>query len=350
MSVEVIKAIAESPADCVLVTVVATQGSSPRHAGARMALGTKGESVGTIGGGRAETEALECGTRCLADRRSRLLVVQMRGAEATGSQMICGGSSTMLVECVRDRGPYRAALDSVESGRRVVLVKRIAAAAGPDAGAVTVTVLQESGPTPWDASVDPEIARRCMASGAIAYQPESGVLYDPVLPPEKLLILGGGHVGRALASVAVGLDFEVTVVDDREEFASAGRFATGVRAVRSGYADAIASFPFTAATYVVIVTHGHQFDLECLRAVLRRPYRYAGFIASARKAKLLREQAIREGFDPAQVAAVRAPIGMGIGAETPAEIAVSILAEMIAARRNVGSQRTSEPGSASAPS
>ena len=93
----------------------------------------------------------------------------------------------------------------------------------------------------------------------------------------------------------------------------------------------------------MIVTHGHQFDLECLRAVLRRTYRYAGFIASARKARLLREQAIQEGFDPAKVAAVHAPIGTPIGAETPAEIAISILAQIIAVRRDAG------PGPASGP-
>ena len=341
MSTDVIGAIAESQEDIVLVTVVATQGSAPRHAGARMAVWRGGKTAGTIGGGRAETEALECASRCIAERRSQLLTVEMRGAEATGAQMICGGSSTMLVEYIRNRGPYQDAFRSVQAGSRVVLIKRIAAPNASEIGDVTVTVVRESGSAPAVVGPDPEAAKRSMATGATVYQRDEGLLYDPVLPQDRLLILGGGHVGQALASLAVGLDFEVTVVDDREEFAAASRFAHGVRAVRSSYADAIASFPFGAATYVVIVTHGHQYDLECMRVVLRRTCRYAGFIASKRKAKLLREQALQDGFDPARVAAVHAPIGLSIGAETPAEIAVSILAEIIAVRRDADLRRAS---------
>jgi xanthine dehydrogenase accessory factor len=157
-----------------------------------------------------------------------------------------------------------------------------------------------------------------------------------VFPQEKLIILGGGHVGQALAAMAAGLDFEVTVVDDRTHFAAPGRFPPAVRTLCAGYAEAIGAFPFDSATYAVIVTRGHLFDLECIRGVLARKYRYAGFIGSARKSKLLKAQAVSDGFEKSRVDTLHAPIGLDIAAETPAEIAVSILGEIVAVRRNAG--------------
>jgi xanthine dehydrogenase accessory factor len=94
--------------------------------------------------------------------------------------------------------------------------------------------------------------------------------------------------------------------------------------------------PVHAATYAVIMTRGHLLDLACVRAVLKRPYRYAGFMGSARKTRLILEQLEKDGCDPARVAALWAPIGLDIGAETPAELAVAILAELVAVRRNAG--------------
>jgi xanthine dehydrogenase accessory factor len=130
----------------------------------------------------------------------------------------------------------------------------------------------------------------------------------------------------------------VTVADDRADFAAPGRFPAGVKTVCAGYTDAIKAFPFDSATYAVIVTRGHLFDLECIRGVLGRTHRYAGFIGSARKAKLLRAQAVNDGFDKALVDSLHAPVGLDIAAETPAEIAVAILGEIVAVRRKNGAR------------
>ena len=102
-----------------------------------------------------------------------------------------------------------------------------------------------------------------------------------------------------------------------------------------GYAEILRDFPVDSATYIVIVTHGHLHDLECVRAILGRRYRYAGFIGSARKTRLLLEQVRSEGFAQEKIDGLHAPIGVDIRAETPEEIAISILGEMIATRRNV---------------
>ncbi len=336
MSVEVIRAAAGSGGGVALVTVIGTQGSVPRHAGSKMLVRRTGEIVGTVGGGRGEAMALDAALRSIEEKCSRTITVEMQGVEAEGPNMVCGGTGTMLVEYVPDIMPYSSAYQALEAGRRTVLVKKLEGMAGGAAGVVSMAVLEESGPPPCGFELDQQAAAFCMATGRPLLSEENGLFYDPVFPQEKLLILGGGHVGQALAAIAAGLDFEVTVVDDRQDFAAPGRFPPAVRTVCAGYTDAIKAFPFDSATYTVIVTRGHLFDLECIRGVLARTYRYAGFIGSARKAKLLRAQAASDGFDKARVDALHAPIGLDIAAETPAEIAVSILGEIVAVRRNAG--------------
>ena len=126
----------------------------------------------------------------------------------------------------------------------------------------------------------------------------------------------------------------MTVCDNRPEFADLKRFPAAVSTCFGSYEEIARKFPFDVATYVVIVTHGHLHDLECVRAVLKRNYRHAGFIGSVRKTWLLLEQAKNDGFDRVKGEGLFAPIGLDINAETPEELAVTIVGELIAVRRN----------------
>ena len=121
--------------------------------------------------------------------------------------------------------------------------------------------------------------------------------------------------------------------DDRPEFVAAGRFRPDIATKQGSYSDIVAAFPFDPATYVVTVSRGHLFDLECSRAVLKREFRYAGLIGSKRKIGLILDQLRADGYPDELVASLHSPIGLDIGAETPEEIAISILAEMIHVRR-----------------
>jgi xanthine dehydrogenase accessory factor len=332
MGPALIKAITEGRGGMALATVLEVKGSAPRHPGTKMLAGS-GSQLGTVGGGRGEAMALEACRRCREEQRDALLTVEMVGTDIGGPAMVCGGTSTMLIECLDDRAPYRAALERLALGQRVLLVKRIVGS-----GAVTVeTALldQDGSPVLGGAGAD-TAARRALADGQAWFDAEAGIYYDPIFPEEKLLILGGGHVAKALAALAPGLGFAVTVVDDRPEMLAEGRFPAGVRRVRSGFRAAVAEFPFDCATYAVIMTRGHLSDLECVRAVLERPCRYAGFMGSARKARLIIEQVLADGADPGRVADLCGPIGLDIDAETPEELAVAVLAELIAVRRNAG--------------
>jgi xanthine dehydrogenase accessory factor len=336
VSYDFVKAVAESGGAGALVTVIETRGSAPRHSGARMLVRRKGAPLGTVGGGKVEERAREAGLKCIERKGSQTLTVEMQGSSAEGPDLLCGGTCRMLAEFIDDARPYQAALARLERGERVLLLRALGRAADGAPASVTRTLLDEGGAVVVDGGVQYEPARaaQCLQTGKPALAEAEGVFYDPLFPEEKLLILGGGHVGQALAELAVKLDFAVTVADERPEFADSRRFPPGVRALSRSYQESIRSFPFDAATYVVVLTHSHVRDLECVRAILSRRYRYAGFIGSARKTKLLREQLKADGFPQGKLDALHAPIGLAIRAETPAELAVSILGELVAVRRN----------------
>jgi xanthine dehydrogenase accessory factor len=346
MSYEVFKGIAETRGDLALVTVMDARGSVPRHPGSKMLVRDGSVFLGTVGGGKGEARAIAKAGECISRRSSALLTLEFQGTVVEGQDMICGGTSTILIEHVADRAPYRIAFKKLEQGERVLVVKALDG--GVAEPGVTVAVLDEKGSPLFNAI--PPTARagveKFLASGRPGYQEESRTFFDPLFPEEKLLILGGGYVGQAVAALAARLDFKITVADDRKEFSAAGRFPPGVQALCGSYTEMVNRFPFDSATYVVMVTRGHLTDLECVRAVLPKKYRYAGFIGSERKAKLLREQLRNDGFDQERIDGLHAPIGLDIQAETPAELAVSILAQIIAVRRNAPAQASPWAGGA----
>jgi xanthine dehydrogenase accessory factor len=160
--------------------------------------------------------------------------------------------------------------------------------------------------------------------------------------PARLVIVGGGHVGLALAEMGEQLGFSVTVIDDREEFANAERFPMADE-VRSGAIDEeLDGITVDDSAYVVLVSRGHQQDEIALRNVVGRGAAYAGMIGSKRRTATVLQHLAEEGFDRAALDAVSTPIGLDIGAETPEEIAVSILAEIVQVRRGGTGQRMSQ--------
>ncbi len=157
-------------------------------------------------------------------------------------------------------------------------------------------------------------------------------------PADRMIVVGAGHIAVPLADLGVRLGFEVTVLDDREEFATPERFDAAVRVMRADFeGDPFANVRLDGRSYVALVTRGHRWDFDCLRrlvAVGARP-RYIGMIGSRRRVRAAFHALLEAGVPRAVLAGIRAPIGLEVGAETPTEIAVSIAAEMIAVRRGV---------------
>lgn len=155
------------------------------------------------------------------------------------------------------------------------------------------------------------------------------------IPEDRLILLGGGHIALALCKMAAMLDFAVTVVDDRPSFANSERFPDAARVVCDGFAAAIEGLRVRPTDYICVITRGHRWDGECLRQILKGEYpSYLGMIGSRRRVTGLLGLLREEGYDADKLAAIHTPIGLKIGAETPAEIAVSICAELVQHRRS----------------
>ena len=187
-----------------------------------------------------------------------------------------------------------------------------------------------------------ELAREALAGpgrvSAHEVETEAGVcaIYvEPHRPPPELVIVGAGHIARPLCTVGALLSFRVTVLDDRPEFATRERFPEAAEVRRADFSDPFQGVTIGPQTYLMLVTRGHKYDYEALIDVLRRPVQpaYVGMVGSRRRTRAALEQVVRDGIDPARIAAVRAPIGLDVHAETPGEIAVSIAAELVQVRR-----------------
>ncbi len=163
---------------------------------------------------------------------------------------------------------------------------------------------------------------------------EDEIYYRKFIPKDRLILLGGGHVSLALERIAPMLDFSVTVVDDRPAFANVARFPDADEIVCDSFENALSDLKIRETDYVCVLTRGHRWDKACVTHILSgtMPY-YLGMVGSKKRVKGLRETLLKEGFDQERTDALHAPIGISIGAITTAEIAVSILAELIACRR-----------------
>jgi xanthine dehydrogenase accessory factor len=296
--------------------VLSAEGSTPREAGTRAIFEAEGRIHGTLGGGPVEAEAQRQAVEACRTGQARAFEFELAGDTPSGHEPICGGRMRVLLDptASKDAGAYEAAALALERRERGVLGTTIR----PD-----MTTAAR-----WWAETSKEQVE--LAQGTDG----SETLIEPVVPAPLLLIAGGGHVGQALAAQAAPIGFDITVLDDRPEFADAALFPAGTVTQCGEIAQTLGEQPIGADTYIVVVTRGHQYDAEALRACIRRPAAYIGMIGSRRKIALMREEFVASGWATAEEwDRVFAPIGVDIGAETVPEIATSIAAQLIAVRR-----------------
>jgi xanthine dehydrogenase accessory factor len=275
-------------------TVVRTRGSTPQKQGAMMLVLADGTTLGTLGGGCVEAEVRVRSMRLMERSASELLTFKLDHDYGWDDGLVCGGAMEIAVQVIKSgegAQVWRSALADVKS-RREARVK--------------IELADETGAT---------------------RQYEHVVARGP-----KLVIAGAGHVAMALARIVRAMDFEIVVIDDRVDFASAERFP-GATCVVGDIERELTSHPIDPHCYVVVVTRGHKHDGNALASVIASPAKYVGLIGSKRKVLTILKDLRDRGIPRETLLRVHAPIGLDLGAITPSEIAVSIAAEMIAVRR-----------------
>ncbi len=280
-----------------LCTVVRTRGSTPQGKGAAMLVLRDGNSIGTLGGGCVEAEVRTCAQRLMSENQSRVLSFRLDQDFGWDDGLVCGGTMEVAIQTfasVESAAPIQHVMVELAANRGVSL---------------PIEVVDES--------------------------LQSARFEIEIPPTPTLLIAGAGHVGRALASVGGQIGFNVAVLDDRADCLSPSNFP-GARCILGDIEVELTRFNINRWTYVVIVTRGHRHDAQALAAVIGSPAAYVGLIGSKRKIHKIFNELREQGVPRDQLANVHAPIGLEIAAVTPAEIAVSIAAELIAVRRGRG--------------
>ncbi len=335
--------LAASATPFAVATVVRTQGSTPQVVGAKLVVTAEdGERpFGTLGGGCVEADAILAARRVLAGEAASVREYRLNEDLAWNTGLVCGGTMWILAE------PGESA--ATVEGRSLLDAAVRAASGGPPLAVLTCLVRDEAAFRPagraWvlaDGTMTGSLGSRDADAEARARALEQmrhgtprlatladgrDLLIEPVTSRPRLVIAGGGHVARAIARQARLVDFDVTVLEDRPEFADPERF-DGAEVVTGDLPTSLAAFDYGWQSYVVIATRGHKLDADCVLAAVRAPVRYIGVLGSRRKTVLLARMLREAGIEEERIRAVRAPVGLDLGGRTPAEIALAVLAEI----------------------
>ncbi|MBP1739329.1 MAG: xanthine and dehydrogenase maturation factor [Deltaproteobacteria bacterium] len=335
---------------CVLATIIRLTGSGPRGAGTKFLILEDGTYVGTIGGGLLEARVLEAAKKVFTTRSPMSLSLNLMGKDVAETDMICGGDVDIFLEPL-----HTGAEDQIQAFRKILDIHKRGGAG------ILVTVVnvdrwekdrvprlfllpdtERIGNLPGMKAVEVELVKNMplwlkqREPRLVVSRDDLGggveLFVEPILSDPVLYIFGGGHVSAQIIPLASKVGFKVEVIDDRPEFADAGKFPDAAKVHQYAFDGVAGKIPVDESSYLVIVTRGHIHDKTVLEQCLRTKAKYIGMIGSRRKKAMIYEKLLEEGFTKSDLDRVHAPIGLDIGAETPEEIAVSIVAELIQVR------------------
>lgn len=330
----------------VVATVVRTSGSTPQKSGAKLLVRQDGSGVGTLGGGCVEGDIWFAAQELLKrGGDAELRDYELNEDLAAQDGLVCGGTMYFLIDPIRDSDPYRdfaaQAVEAYAGGPPMAIVNVTDAPAGSKAKVGTKMLVRENGHTQGELgdkvleAMTTAKARDLMAMGKNDYlRLDDGIecYIEAYTTPPTLVLIGGGHVSKAIAPIAKSVGFRIFVFDDREQFANPERFPEADITLVGDYRDGFDKLPVNTNSFVVVASRGHQFDDAAVSGALRTPASYIGLLGSKRKTILIFEELIRNGFDPEELRRINAPIGLDIGGRTPEEIAISVMSEIIAFR------------------
>ncbi len=320
-----------------IATVIQTWGSSPRGVGAKMGITSHGKMTGSVSGGCVEGAVIEVGMEITKTRKSQLLHFGVADETAWEVGLACGGTIEVFVQPIETQlfDQLRAAIEAERPAASVTIIR------GPDdllgRGLVWVDglnspqgldgeLLEESIQAARSALADGQSRRYTLPDGQVE------VFADVILPSPMLVIVGGVHISIALAKLAKVLGYRTVIVDPRRAFGSPERFSHADRLIQAWPDEALESLQLSHSSAVAVLTHDPKLDDPALIAALSGPAHYVGALGSKTTQSKRRARLLEAGLSQAQVDRLHGPIGLDIGAHSPEEIALSILAEIVAAR------------------
>lgn len=325
----------------VLATILHRCGSAPRDVGSRMVIRSDGSIMGSIGGGILEAKVRELGRELFKSRKTVLKNFVLNDKAAAPIGMICGGDVELLMQFEDAAQParleyYEELLATLGSRRRAWLTIRL-----PDRefteGLPAQYIVKGDGTSSLEDQGLPRmkelLAHASSTHPAVVEHEGERFFIEPLCSEGTVYIFGAGHVGQKVVHLTKFVGFQTVVLDDRKEFANRELCGSADRIeVLESLEKATNGLDIDADSYIVIVTRGHAHDRTVLAQALRTPAGYIGMIGSRTKRDAIYESLAGEGFTDRDFARVNAPVGLNIGAETPEEIAVSIVGELIRKR------------------
>jgi len=355
---EILKAL-EKGEKMALATLITRVGSAPRGVGAKYLIKEDGTSMGSIGGGCVEAEVWQGAREVMKKGEGGILRFSLTAEQLAEGGLICGGNIDIFVEPLREEfiPIYREVMKMKQKGGAAILATLISVDGGSPKGEKLKALFQISGEKVGSLFNGKELEARIVEEGeallkekrprVIVLNSEEGdtrrgelvepwrqieVLLEPILSEPTVYIFGAGHISQQLSPLAKRVHFKVVVIDDREMFANRERFPEADEVMVSEFEKCFDRFSIDESSYIVIVTRGHLYDGFILEQAVKTNPRYIGMIGSKKKIRTLYQNLMEKGILKETLDRVHAPIGVDINSETPEEIAVSIVAELVKVR------------------
>lgn len=329
--------------ELVLATIVSDSGSTPRTSGSRMIVYSDGSITGTVGGGVVEGDVIQRAVSLFKTGGAFLGEYDLqKGDSRKLMDVICGGRMQVLIEHLpasdENLALFRCVSDAMAETRSVSLVGKVVEKGG--VYRVERGVQQGKEQLLGQLQISHQVfevfekVKSAKKTSLIVIEEQLYVV-EHLQPPDTVYIVGGGHVSKEIAALTKQIGMRTLVFDDRLEFASSERFPEADEVhVCPGFVSVFDRFHLSGSSYIVIATRGHHLDKEVLAQALQTGAGYIGMIGSRRKRNTIYQDLIREGVKETTLEQVCCPIGLSIGAETPAEIGVSVVAQLIQHRSN----------------
>lgn len=349
---EIVKGL-ERKEELALATIITRMGSAPREAGAKYLVKKKGKAIGSIGGGCVEADVWQEAQEAIEKREGKVVHFKLTEEQLAEGGLICGGNIDIFVEPLHDGflNIYREVAKIHQKGGSGILATMISVDGHfPKSEGIKV-FLKTSGEktgflftgNEWEQRIfkkaesllkenEPKVLVVSSDKADHSWK-KLEILLEPIRSEPTVYVFGAGHISQQLVPLVKKVHFKVVVIDDREIFANRNSFPDADEVIVSEFERSFDQITIDASSYIIIVTRGHIYDKFILEKAVKTNARYIGMIGSRRKIQILYQDLIERGIQKDILDRVHAPIGIDINSETPEEIAVSIVAQLIKIRR-----------------